>query len=295
LSYPLSLTADYRIAIIRVKVARAQEHIQDLETRIKAFLDGKPYRVGVRPNPQFPNAGLTQHYVASVQPMIAGIPLVAGEVLQQLRSALDHLVWFLVDVGCAQQSIVLNKTERKQIGFPIIDTDNPTEYEGSRKRKVKGMTQAAIDAIDATKPYKGGNDCLWRLDQLNNIDKHRFLVAAGAQMEHIVAPRFLKRAIFGDIVEKKGVRVPPNIDLGRSSFSFNIVPDPEFRKCPLEEGDELVSGFSSFLDKDEEVEFAFEIVFDEPGVVECEPMLPLLVQTFNYVNNLILRFKPLLG
>ncbi len=137
--------------------------------------------------------------------MTTEIPLLAGEALQQMRSALDHLTWFLVDVGCVAQNITISDSDRKQIGFPIIDTDSPTQYEASRKRKVKGMTQAAIDAIDAAKPYEGGNDCLWGLNQLNNIDKHRLLIAAGAQVAHIGAPRFLKRALLGHFLEEKGV------------------------------------------------------------------------------------------
>src|ERR1043165_4059181 len=145
------LTADERIALIRVKVARAYQHIENLEARIKTFLDGEPYKVGIKPHPQLP--GVTHHYLASVQPMVGAIPLFAGEAIQQMRTALDHLAWHLVEIGCAKQNIVLSRTEQKQIGFPIIDTDIPAEYEASRKRKVKGMTQAAIDAIDATKPY----------------------------------------------------------------------------------------------------------------------------------------------
>ena len=296
--YPLSykydppLTADQRIALTRVKIARASEHIQDLETRIKSFLDSDPYKVAVKPHPKFPNA-LSHHYLATAKPLTTDIPLVAGEAIQQMRSALDHLAWNLVEIGCAKQSIVLTKTESKQIGFPIIDTDLPTEYEASRKRKVKGMTQAAIDAIDATKPYKGGNDYLWRLNQLNNIDKHRFLVTVGSVMAKFTAPRFLRRALARDLLEAKGVNVPPSVDLS-PLLSFNIIPDREYRKCPLNEGDELASGFERFLDENEEMHFTFDIVLHEPGVVECEPILPLLMQTLDYVNELILSFKPLL-
>lgn len=36
----------------------------------------------------------------------------------------------------------------------------------------KGMCPKAIKAIDALKPYKGGNDALWRIHELDNIDKH---------------------------------------------------------------------------------------------------------------------------
>jgi len=226
--------------------------------------------------------------------MTYAIPVVAGEAIQNMRSALDHLAWHLVEIGCAKQSITLNKTERKQIGFPIIDTDIPAQYEASRKAKVKGMTQAAIDAIDATKPYKGGNDLLWRLNQLNNIDKHRLLITVGSALAHFVAPRFIRRGLARHIVEEKGIDVPPSIDLS-AALNFNIIPDKEFRKCPLEVGDELVSGFDRILDQDEEMNFTFDIVFNEPGVVECEPILPMLVETLKYVNNLILSFRPLLA
>jgi hypothetical protein len=284
------MTANERIALIRVKVARAYHHIEELEARIKTFLDSEPYKVGIKPHPELSNA--TYHYLASAKPVVRGIPVIAGEVLQQTRSALDHLAWHLVEIGCAKQGIVLSRTEQKQIGFPIIDTDSPTEYEASRKRKIKGVTQAAIDAIDATKPYKGGNDLLWKLHQLNNIDKHRLLIAVGSAVANFSAPRFLRRGLT-DYLEDRGVDVPSIIDLSEP-LNFKLIPDAAYRKCPLNEGDELVFGFSDVLDENEEMRFTFEIVFNETGVVECEPILPLLVQMVDYVNNLILGFKPLL-
>ena len=148
------MTANERIGLIRVKIARAYHHIEQLEVRIKTFLDSEPYKVGIKPHPELP--GGTHHYLASAKPVVRGIPLLAGEVLQQTRSALDHLAWHLVEIGCAKQGIVLSSTEQKRIGFPIIDTDSPTEYEAARKRKVKGMTQAAIDVIDAISRTREG-------------------------------------------------------------------------------------------------------------------------------------------
>ena len=44
---------------------------------------------------------------------------------------------------------------------------------------MEGMRKQAIDAV---KPYKGGNDSLWRLHQLNLADKHRFLITVGSQL-----------------------------------------------------------------------------------------------------------------
>jgi hypothetical protein len=38
------------------------------------------------------------------------------------------------------------------------------------------MRDAAIERIERLKPYKGGNDPLWRIHELDNIDKHRTLL-----------------------------------------------------------------------------------------------------------------------
>ena len=35
------------------------------------------------------------------------------------------------------------------------------------------MRPEAVEAIDRLKPYKGGNDLLWKIHALNNLDKHR--------------------------------------------------------------------------------------------------------------------------
>jgi hypothetical protein len=42
------------------------------------------------------------------------------------------------------------------------------------------MTKAAIDKIESLTPYKGGNDLLWQINELNNIDKHRILLVTGS-------------------------------------------------------------------------------------------------------------------
>src|SRR5438132_5583994 len=37
-------------------------------------------------------------------------------------------------------------------------------------------------AIDALRPYKGGNDVLWQLHELNNVDKHRLILTVGSAL-----------------------------------------------------------------------------------------------------------------
>jgi hypothetical protein len=44
---------------------------------------------------------------------------------------------------------------------------------------LKGTRTEATEAIDALKLCKGGSEVLWRLLELNNIDKHRAFFTAG--------------------------------------------------------------------------------------------------------------------
>ncbi len=48
-----------------------------------------------------------------------------------------------------------------------------------RSDKLMGMRPAAVRAIDELKPYKGGNDQLWRIHELDIIDKHHALFTVG--------------------------------------------------------------------------------------------------------------------
>lgn len=44
------------------------------------------------------------------------------------------------------------------------------------------MSKDAISVIEAMKPYKGAENSLWRLHELNNINKHRYLPAITASI-----------------------------------------------------------------------------------------------------------------
>lgn len=50
---------------------------------------------------------------------------------------------------------------------------------------MNGARQETFEAIDALKPYKGGNDPLWMLYRLNNIEKHRLLITVGSMLHSL--------------------------------------------------------------------------------------------------------------
>ncbi len=168
-------TIDDRLRQITLKVQRAKKHVSDLDSEIMAFLKTNPYKIATEHDA---NTRKLVYYLASVDPTPDCLPLLAGDAIQNLMSALDHLAYQLV---CSDTGDCPPKPSR--IYFPIADS--PEEYESRKHRKIEGARQETIDAIDALKPYKGGNDALWVLYRLNNIEKHRLLITVGSMFQSL--------------------------------------------------------------------------------------------------------------
>jgi hypothetical protein len=154
--------------------------------------------------------------------------------------------------------------------------------------QIKGMHEDAIKAIDALKPYQGGNDTLWRLHKLNNVDKHRLLVTVGSQVRSMDLGAHISRLTqqaFPDLMQQAF----PDQPIPLLSAFFRPA-DPQF---PLETGDELFTDAPD-AEPDEHIQFRFEVALSEPQVLEGEPVLEALHQMVDLVDNLLPAFAPLL-
>ena len=99
-----------------------------------------------------------------------------GEILYNLRSALDHLVWQLV--------LANGQTPGRHNAFPIVKTEEAWKKQAKGQWALSGASQGAVDMIRCLQPYTGGIGLLfnvggfWKLHSLCNIDKHRHLILA---------------------------------------------------------------------------------------------------------------------
>ncbi|HEY7725359.1 MAG TPA: hypothetical protein VH880_08490, partial [Anaeromyxobacteraceae bacterium] len=132
-----------RVALVRSKFDRAKQHLRDLDAAVRAFLDAKPYVVSARRDPS--TRGPT-YFLASVADPPIQLSSIAGDVLHNLRSALDHLAYQLVMVAG-------HDPPSDHVYFPI--SGSAKQYRNDSRGKVKGMRDTAINAIDALTPYKG--------------------------------------------------------------------------------------------------------------------------------------------
>lgn len=260
-----------RIDRIRVKIERASEHQRQLEAEIRAFLGASPYRVATKTHSA---SKRLIYYVGSIQQTPVRISSIAGDVLQNLRSALDHLAFELFMVGTRGTA-----GDGKHVSFPIFD--DAKKYSAYAPKKVRGIEPRAIAAIDSTKPYRGGNDVLWQLHRLNNIDKHRFLITVGSAFQSLDLGAHMQRMMYELNPGLANVQVPP------------LFVRPADRMFPLKVGDEL------FLDAPDakpnaKMQFRFEVAFGEKGVIEGDPLVETLQKTIDVVGDLVVSFAHLL-
>jgi hypothetical protein len=230
------------------KVNRANRHIEELHRSIRRFIDTSPYKIGRKLDPR---TGEAVYYLTEAPAVPDEMALIAGDVLQNLRSTLDHLAWALVETNGGKPTPGVT-------GFPIMEREPLTTKEkASFDRKIEGMGQEAKDVIRRLRPYKGGDDDLWLLHRLNNIDKHRTIFTVGFAVRSIATPY------------------------------QRIAASPTFRTGPLENGGELFRENSQISNK---VDFMFDVAINEPELIACEPLIFRLRMSYNKVFRLIGEF-----
>src|SRR5690349_13410948 len=95
---------------IGAKIDRAKQLFDELTHATATFLNGEPYRVDVKRDG---GSKKPIYYVASVQDVPITIPCITADILQNLRTALDHIAWHLVLANGAVPG--------KHTSFPIYD------------------------------------------------------------------------------------------------------------------------------------------------------------------------------
>ena len=157
------------IDAIKAKLDRATQHIADLSSRLDTFLSEAPERELVDCDADAAKAFRDFHLNRPIPPEFG---IVAGEVIHQLRSSLDHIACALHPKDGGTPTITSQ--------FPIFSFE-PTKPDDGRRyqNQIKGITRPAVLAlIEHHQPYLRGNDRHWLvvLKTLSNTDKHRALI-----------------------------------------------------------------------------------------------------------------------
>jgi len=270
-------TVDERLKHVTLKVKRAKEHLGDLDLQIRGFLAAKPYKVATKRDPQ---TRKLIYYVSAVQPTPECLALVSGDAIQNLVSALDHLAYQLVLSDTSD-----NPPNPNWIYFPIAD--DAAKYEAKKRRKMDGAWQETFDVIDALKPYKGGNDLLWMLHRLNNIEKHRLLITVGSIFQSLNLGAHTS-AMMAEFISTLPNSPFHGIDL--TPFN-NVFFQPPGFLFPLKVSDEL---FTDGVDAkvNEKLQFRFNVALSEPPIIEAHSLLETIRQFTVLVEDIVTVLTP---
>ncbi len=159
----------------KAKLARAREHLEALQREVAVVLyEDPPY--AVRFSEIDPQSGWCS---IDIVPRDAGkerftrLGIIFGDVIHNLRCALDYVVVALVESSAAQL------TTKHQ--FPVFD--NAQSYRATvgpphalNKNGLLGGVQHGADLVERLQPYKREGDPdadpLWHIHRFSNADKH---------------------------------------------------------------------------------------------------------------------------
>jgi hypothetical protein len=159
---------------VELKLGRAETHLAHLDRLLKDALHPDLYAFDIEYDAE---SGEHRYCVEHLPPIASDWRLIVGEILFNLRSALDHL---------ACQLVVLDgKKIGKHTQFPIheaplyekgklvaVNLDPPV----SNPKILKALYECQPYVGPSGEPMKAARHPLWQLRVLNNIDKHRLLL-----------------------------------------------------------------------------------------------------------------------
>jgi hypothetical protein len=195
------------------RLDRAQEHLTDLELRAKAIT-----------HPRVKNI-IAQTDLNTVKDFVINDPLVElpqivsvliGEVIYNLRAALDYLVFDLAAFDSG----------RPQIGTQFPIDDRPETFASHRDVFLKGISEEHVTRIEKFQPYNG-NYYSAMIRDLSNPDKHRKLTVIGTNGIYRVQ---VVRSSEHHVDPKTGVRTVYKVDM-TSDFVGHITFEPDERQA----------------------------------------------------------------
>jgi hypothetical protein len=208
---------NYRLTAIEDRLIRADENLEELKRIIREhFASGAFNLTG-----EFdPNGERGIRLSGFVLPPPLRVFTIVGDILHELRSSLDWLVWQLVEENGAGEP-------GDNTGWPVLSV-RPTAYKKGPTRGKHpppyiegGVSDVALAVIDDAQPYQWEEAYaahpLYVLHWLNIRDKHRHIAIRGASIR--------ETKVYGDDPLPKFTWTAQLIETTEDGALIRLVPD----------------------------------------------------------------------
>lgn len=255
------------------KLSRARDHLKDIDAIVERWKSAVNELGNTIVGSQY-QPDVIELILPKCPPVDENLPLIIGDYVHNLRSALDHL---------AKQLAALDKKTNiyRQLSFPIFATQRGWKDKGISKIK-PFVCDKAFEAVKREQPYHAlefGKDplkrILWVLQELDDIDKHRVIVVVSQQMR--------QRSV--------------SVTLGIGGPTV-IVPTPDEGWRQLEDGATVarvnLAGLGAFKPSEVRVKVdgIASLRFADTGlVVDNMTIAEVLPKLFNETASIIRRFE----
>jgi hypothetical protein len=155
-----------RLAEVRSKLARAQEHDDTWTAEVGSWLDGEPYGV----HGQYEGEWFVLRFRELEKAPFVRLALIFADYLHNLRGTLEHLVWHLVETHSSSAS--------EHTGFPVVV--DPNKWNRALGGKLLGFPSEFVGVVKDAQPFNHRTDptahWLYLLHHLDIREKHRLIV-----------------------------------------------------------------------------------------------------------------------
>jgi hypothetical protein len=210
-----------------LKVNRAEKHFVELGTEVTSYTGSHPYRA-VRSRQRKRDRNIWRYHLVMTEQPDPNLAVIIGDVIHNLRSALDHLA--VATVPSARKSHARFPIELQDIWAK----DEAGKYliaDDERRRRflsdIKGMSDDAKALIFQAQPYGAGDQAhragLGVIGRLENADKHHKLIVVAPGIDNPVFHFFIRGTeryrVHGEGFAKDGAEIAdlsiaefPNLD-----------------------------------------------------------------------------------
>lgn len=154
----------------RHKLGRAEAQLDQLDVQIARFMRRDTHEITQTFDPK--TGRCTLRFIIKHPPPLSW-SMAIGEIVHNLRSALDHL-------ACQLFRLHAPESDWEGTRFPILTDNTDAGLDKAIDNYLPGLPEPIRAQLRASQPYKRGDDArrdpLSVLNRLSNQDKHRLLV-----------------------------------------------------------------------------------------------------------------------
>lgn len=246
-----------------LKVERAEKHISDLKIAFNEFIDTHPHYFHFYKEPETGSNVIEVAFDEAVSQdaiTINDLAVIIGDVVHNLRSALDHATWELLGVDSG--------TQDEKTSFPTsrgIQSDYETACNG-----IKTPRQDTRIFFISLAAYPGGaGEKILALHRLDILDKHK-----------VITPVIgVTKVGYVEILNPNGESI-----MRMTDCKFSLRPDGRAK---------MLGGIDpwSHIKLDTEGETTFEIIFGDVEFLKGLPLIETLEDMRLTISDIIEQFR----